>query len=328
MAQQITGKIVQEYIERFQNTANTTLAKKIFNENKGVWGTWDEVRALVRYYKGAVGDKKREIRGLEKPTTVTPTLPESYAEPKKIMRFGRYDTNILSISDLHIPYHTKEAIEVAVEYGHQKQVNTIFINGDALDFYMMSRFEKDPRKRSIKQEFDAAIQFFTYLRKEFPTQRITWLEGNHDARYPKWLMTHAQHFFDDEYYSLQERLNLRKFNIEYLKDSTLVYAGKLAMTHGHLVLRGIFAPVNTARGVFLKTKQSTIVGHSHQVSEHTEKNLSGEIITCFSQGCLCDLQPDYDPFVNKHAHGFAQVEVKGNGHFSVTNKRIHKGELL
>ena len=75
-----TGKIVQEYIERFPNTANTTLAKKIFNENKVYGVHWDEVRALVRYYKGAVGDKKTEKFVGWRNLTVAPTLPESYVE--------------------------------------------------------------------------------------------------------------------------------------------------------------------------------------------------------------------------------------------------------
>lgn len=324
----IQGAIAEEYIKRFPKSANSTLAKKMYAENKGIWSTVESARNSVRYYKGACGVRSRRGRGLPAPITVKPKLPESYAEVKPIIRLRKQDNNILLISDLHIPYHDNAAVQIALDYGIERGCNTVIINGDFMDFHALSRFEKDPRKRSTKQEFEAAIQMLEYIRHCFPTARIMWIEGNHDARYPKWLMNHAQHFFDDEYFSLQERLNLKKYNVEFVKESTLVYAGKLAISHGHLIIRGIFAPVNTARGAFLKAKQSLIVGHAHQVSEHTEKNLSGEIITCFSQGCLCDLQPDYDPLVNKHSHGFAHITVKDNGHYSVTNKRIHKGELL
>ena len=324
----IQGVITKEYIDKFPNTANGTLAKKMHAENKGVWSTVESARNSVRYYKGACGVRSRRGRGLTAPITVKPKLPDSYAEVKPIIRLRKQDNNMLLISDLHIPYHDNAAVQIALDYGIERGCNTVIINGDFMDFHEQSRFEKDPRKRSTKQEFEAAIQMLEYIRYCFPTARIMWIEGNHDARYPKWLMNHAQHFFDDEYFSLQERLNLKKYNVEFVKESTLVYAGKLAISHGHLIIRGIFAPVNTARGAFLKAKQSLIVGHAHQVSEHTEKNLSGEIITCFSQGCLCDLQPDYDPLVNKHSHGFAHITVKDNGHYSVTNKRIHRGELL
>lgn len=328
MNTQITGQVVKEYLERFPNTSSHTLAKKIYTENKGLFATEDSARSAVRYYRGASGDRQRKSVKLEKPITPIPTLPESYAETKPIIKLRKADNNILLISDLHVPYHDNTALQIALDYGIERQCNTVIINGDLIDFHGLSRFEKDPRKRTVKQEFDAAIQILDYIRFCFPTARIMWIEGNHDARYPKWLMNHAVHFFDDEYYSLQERLQLKRNNIEFVRESTLVYAGKLAITHGHLIIRGIFAPVNTARGAFLKAKQSVIVGHAHQVSEHTEKNLSGDIITCFSQGCLCDLQPDYDPLTNKHAHGFAHIIVKESGHYAVTNKRIHKGELL
>jgi metallophosphoesterase superfamily enzyme len=96
----------------------------------------------------------------------------------------------------------------AINFGVENKVNTIFINGDLLDFHNESRFEKDPRKRSTKDEFDACQQFFEYLRHRFPTARIYWLKGNHDKRYENWLMIKAPQLFNDPYYKLEERLQL------------------------------------------------------------------------------------------------------------------------
>ena len=100
------------------------------------------------------------------------------------------------------------------------------------------------------------------------------------------------------------------------------------MTHGHLNIKGIFAPVNPARGVFLKAKTSLLIGHCHQVSEHTETTLKGKLISCWSTGCLCTLYQPYDPHNTKHSHGFAHVTVQKNGDYSVYNKRIFNGVIL
>ena len=93
-------------------------------------------------------------------------------------------------------------------------------------------------------------------------------------------------------------------------------------------MRGAFSPVSPARGVYVKAKQSIIIGHTHKISEHTETNLGGEITTTWSTGCLCELNPDYVPFANNYAHGFAYVEVDKNGNFRVENKRIYNGKIL
>jgi hypothetical protein len=88
------------------------------------------------------------------------------------------------------------------------------------------------------------------------------------------------------------------------------------------------APVNSARGLFMKAKQSMICGHVHKVSEHNETNLSGELISCWSTGCLSELSPDYNPHSNNYSHGFAHIRTDNEGNYSVKNFRILKGRIL
>lgn len=76
----------------------------------------------------------------------------------------------------------------------------------------------------------------------------------------------------------------------------------------------------------MKGKVSAIQGHNHQVSEHTEPDMNGRIVTTWSQGCLCELHPEYLP-INKWAHGFAIVDIDKED-FQVRNKRIFKGKIL
>jgi len=89
---------------------------------------------------------------------------------------------------------------------------------------------------------------------------------------------------------------------------------------------GMIAPVNPARGLFMRTKQSALMGHVHRVSEHTEKAHDGKLIGCWSTGCLCELQPDYSPY-NNFGHGFAHVILEKDGTFTVLKKKIINGKV-
>ena len=46
-----------------------------------------------------------------------------------------------------------------------------------------------------------------------------------------------------------------------------------------------------------------------------------------STGCLCELKPDYMPF-NKWNLGFAHINVKPNGDYTVKNMRIINGKIV
>ena len=326
--------IVRPYLTKFPDHGDLTLAKKIYKENNIAFKDTEAVRDVVRYLRGHSGSGKRtEVadKALLKPVTNDTNpykIPQSEEKEREPFVLPKACNNILLISDLHIPYHNISAITAALDFGKKEKINTVVLNGDLMDFYMMSRFEKDPRKRSIKYEFDATKEFLRVLRKTFKNATIYWLKGNHDTRYEHFLMAKAPEIFDDPYYSLNERLKLSEERIMLIDDKTIVKAGKLSIHHGHLFFRGFIAPVNSARGLFLRTKQSTICSHVHKVSEHSETSLDGELITCWSTGCLAELSPDYSPFANNYSHGFAHIRVEESGNYSVSNKRIRNGVIL
>ncbi len=126
---------------------------------------------------------------------------------------------------------------------------------------------------------------------------------------------------------MEERLRLAELNIELIDGYTIVKAGKLNILHGDKLIRGVFAPVNAARGVFIRAKTNTIIAHVHTVSEHSEGDLNGERVGCWSMGCLCQLNPRFDVHNTKHIHGFAQVLVEPNGNFQVKNFKILDGKI-
>ncbi|KAF2380532.1 hypothetical protein BSN82_16730, partial [Acinetobacter baylyi] len=150
----------------------------------------------------------------------------------------------------------------------------------------ISRFLKDPRKKSLAYEIDVTKNFLQILRSTFKNADIFWLLGNHDVRFNHWMMAKAPELLDIADASLESILGLNQLRIKLIEDTKLVKAGKLFINHGHLLLRGAFSPVSPARGAYVKAKQSIIVGHTHKISEHTETNLNGEITTTWSTGYL------------------------------------------
>ena len=335
------GRLVaEEYCKKFKNTATRTLARVLYKDNIELYKNYDAARTFIKIIRGKNGKRLRE-RTLDKSQfekeykssnngIVNPyKFPESYEIKREPFILPKANKNILVISDLHIPYHNIEAITLAFDYGKKEKIDTIIINGDLLDFYLLSRFHKDPRKRSVKQELEAARQFLQVLRFHFKAANIYYLLGNHDVRYQMWLESKAVELLGCEEFELGSLLRLGELGIQIIDDKTLIKAGKLIITHGHLVIRGVFAPVNAARGAYMRAKQSILIGHTHKISEHTETNMDKEITTTWSAGCLCELSPDYNPFANGYAHGFAHVRITDAiGGFSVKNIRIYNGKIL
>jgi len=304
------------------------LARIMYGKEKLTFKDVEQCRTFLRAIEGkAWGSKVKNALKVEERPKNPYNLPESYQEKREPLQLPLTCNNILLISDLHIPYHDIDAVTIALEYGVREQVNTIVINGDMLDFCRISRFETDFSKRSVKQEFDSAKNFLRVLRQVFPSAEIYWIKGNHDQRYEKYLFQKASEIWDDPYFKLEERLRLNEERVHLVDDKILVKAGKLAITHGHHIFKGIFTPVSPARGAYMKAKQSVIVGHLHRPSHHPESDMEGNINAAWSTGCMCQLKMDYSPLISNSLHGFAHIILEKNGDFTVKNFSIIKGKL-
>ena len=253
-------------------------------------------------------------------------LPESQEHKYEPYKLPVNHNNILLLNDIHIPYHNIQALTAALKYGLENEVNTILLNGDIIDFYAISRFEKDPRKRNFGHEVLMTRQFLSTLRKLFPRAAIYYKCGNHDVRYDHYIMRNAPDLLGMNEFSFESLMKLDEFNITFIPDKQIIHAGKLTILHGHELGSSVFSPVNIARGLFLRAKDSALCGHHHQASEHSEPNINGKLTTCWSVACLCELHPDYMP-INKHHHGFAHIKVMDTGEFDVSNYRIMNGKI-
>jgi predicted phosphodiesterase len=321
----LIGDIVKEYLKRFPKTPSLTLAKKIYKENIEVFKNVEHARDIIRTYRGSHGDLLREKIKDRTFYNQIPELPKSEKVYKPTYVFPKANNRILVISDIHCPYQDNEALEAALNYGVERKANTVLINGDLIDFYHISRFEKDPRKRNTKYEIDCTKKVLEYIRYKFPTALIVYYMGNHDHRWTKYMMNKAPELLDIEEFSIYHILGLQKLNIHLVDNNRGTKAGKLNIRHGHEFYGS--GGVLPARYYYLKAKDNILIGHVHKTSNYATPNINKKIHGGFSIGCLSDLDPDYNPN-NECNHGFAHVEIKSNGDFKVDNKQIINGEVL
>ena len=238
MRNDFVSNLIKSYLTKFPKLPSMTLAKKIYAENNKQFTDIEAVRSCLRYYRGKKGEKtKSQLASREfLDQDIEFVMPESYAETFEPYEISQSRT--LIISDLHIPYQDNDSIQKAINYGKEKKVNCILINGDVLDFAGISRHEKDWRQRQVHQEFEAARIFLSSLREHFPKAKIVFKLGNHDERWEKWLFLKAPEIFDDPEFKLESRLRLGELKIDIVKDKRPVKIGKLFILHGHELFGG------------------------------------------------------------------------------------------
>lgn len=307
----VKGKAVLEVIEKYEKEgwSINAMAKYLFEHKKykGLFTSRSAARKALAHHLGI--DRisplaENPIRN-RKPTVKNEDLeiPASYAED--IVPYRVDQSTALVINDLHIPYHSVDAIKIAVEYGVQKNVTAVIINGDLMDQYYASRFEKRPGYRNMTEEFEITRKFLRWLRSKFPKSRIIFKEGNHDIRLEKHLEANP-HLYIEDRMSLEKMLDLDILNIEIVKRNAPIQFGKLTIFHGHEIPVG---GVHVSRSIFLKTIDSILVGHHHRTTRELQTLgwNKREELEVHSVGCLCHMTPEFT-VVNNWNWGFGYLE--------------------
>ncbi len=313
------------------DTPSRTLAKKLADSHQI---TLEQARSMVRTVRGNKGAWNRKfVAGTElvrpnQPAGWKPVMPPSIAEPWLPFDLGN-GIKVAILSDIHIPYHSEVAFSAAVKHCKKRRPDVLLLNGDFADFYSISRHQKDPAKRDFAEEMKSCQQGLKWLRSVFGDKcRFVLKAGNHEERLTHWLWNAAPEISGSPRMTLKEWLTTDENThepiageIEIVEDQRPIMAGHLPVFHGHELGKGLIAPVNPARGAFMRTLSTVLVGHSHRSSHHPEPDLWGKQTSCWSTGCLCDLRPEYAR-INKWLHGAAFVDVDAAGEFHVDNFRI------
>jgi len=306
------------------------LARIMYRENNLTFINVEDARTALRAIEGKQGtneipkDKSLILNVPSRPLNPY-KLPKSDEERYKPFTIKGYKRGLI-INDIHLPYHSIQALNAVLEYGVSYKPDFIFINGDLVDFHQLSYFQKDPMKKRFSKELKIMQEFLENLYTIFNC-KIFYKFGNHEERYDSFLYQKAGELVGVDEFKLETLVKNRVPDIDIIRDKRLVVAGGLPFIHGHEFGRGVFNPVNAARGLYLQAKHSAVKGDCHTSSEHSEPNIFGKIMTTYSVGCLCGLTPKWLP-LNKWNHGFATIDIIAEKEFRFRNYRIYNGKIL
>lgn len=329
----LSGDTAKQYLKRFSSSSSLQIARLLHQDHPLIFDNVEHARRIVRYYRGASGKKNKNtlkdtefVRSIEDAMSKKYNpygLPDEVTNDWTPVSIPFHKGRGLVVGDLHIPYHSVEAVTVAMTWAQENEyTDFVLFDGDINDHYSLSRFEKDPRNRSFKQELDDTIKLFDSFQKAFPKAQLIIKYGNHDNRLEKYLRTKAPELLDMEDFIKDEYLKIKQRGFITIPHDVPLTIGKLNILHGHEI-QSISTAVNPARGAYLKSLECILLAHCHRTSQHAETSLSGRLDTSWSIGCLCQLHPEYAR-LNKWNQGMAGIEFDHDD-FEIENKRIVKG---
>lgn len=324
----VKGKIATELLLKYPKHPTKSLAEIAFKNNPSVFMNVEDARGIIRRHRGESGEKNRtkykhfKEHGNQKEYHI----PKSNAKDKEVFTFPSGYKRVGIISDIQCPFHDEKAVQITIDYLLSIKIDCLLINGDFVDFYNLSSFQKDPRKRNFASEREDCIELLRYIKSKFKCPIYYNLAANHEYRYERYMMIKAPEFFSTDLFHVEDLLMLNDIGIIPLKFDH-IRIGKLAVIHGDTVFKS-WGSVNPAKTVYDKLKQTALVSHCHKKSEYTWTTLNGETHSTWTTGCLMNLNVEYNPHGNNYVHGFAVVDLLDKGMFSVDNKMIINGKVV
>jgi len=317
------------YLEKYPDLPTLTLAKLLHKDEPLNFLSIANARSFIRHYRGL---------NARKPVCVTKFITDD-TQPKNpwVLKIKSHtpavvkwklpiaNKKLLCLFDVHIPFQDNDALQLALDYGEEQGIDSIFLGGDLADIWELSDHEKNPNERvSVVEEFEVIREFLVYLRDRFKGKPIYYKPGNHEQRWERFFMRKAPELYGFTEFRLDVILKLGELGIEYLPHNSITYAGKLLLEHGDKIKGS--GGVNPARTALLRFKRPVIVGHFHRSTSVNDNVYDGENRMAWSSGCLCGLSPNFLP-LNEWIHGFAIVDLHEGGNFTMHNKIIINGKV-
>jgi predicted MPP superfamily phosphohydrolase len=210
------------------------------------------------------------------------------------MSKSQYEKALL-FSDCHFPWQDHKAIDLTLKIGDRLQPETIFINGDLMDCWEISRWDRSPKYQErgrYATELKQGRDFLKGLRKRFPKARIVYIFGNHEYRHDHFITKNAVQLYGLPGMTLAEQLGLAENNIECIysgnKESSFLW-GKLLIGHFDMVNQH---SGYTAKNVLDRKGISAIQAHSHRGGSSFRRLWDRDIVA-HESFCLCDRDPCY-----------------------------------
>jgi hypothetical protein len=201
-------------------------------------------------------------------------------------------------TDEHFPFQDEQARLVALQIVSDFNPDIRIAGSDGLDFYGLSRFDKNPRrvKVGLQMELDAWMAGQREWRSAAPNAEAFYLVGNHEDRLRRYLWNNPE-LHDLEVLRLPNILRMAELGITWEMEKgdranrELVVNGQLVIKHGSVVRKH---SAYSARGELENESGviSVMTGHTHRGGSTYLRTRKG-IVQAHEGFCLCSLEPEY-----------------------------------
>lgn len=190
---------------------------------------------------------------------------------------------------------------------------------------------------TFKDDVAAANEFLDRVQAAAPNATIHMLQGNHERRIEKWIVTQVLRNEEDagfmsSMFSASRVLALDERGINYYLENEFhdglpirgaIKLGKCHFTHGISTAR------HAAAATVAKFGGSIVYGHTHRADSYLIRTVGAGVIGAYSPGCLCEIQPYYGyTNLTDWSHGYGHQRVQRDGRFVHFNIPIIDGLSL
>ena len=213
------------------------------------------------------------------------------------------------IQDTHGRFIDPQAWSIVTQILGDIEFDRVIWNGDLLDFYELSKYEKDPDEtRSITEDRDAWLKCLLEVQALNPDARHDFVMGNHEERYDLYLKG-AKYLRDVDGVKLKEFLRLDEYGVTLHPRSGFEVVEGLYAFHGETVRQH---SGQSAMGELDRWGTNGVSGHVHRLCVFYRRLWSG-VKWWVEGGCLCGLDPSYMSRAANWMQGFVLVHSLPGG---------------
>jgi hypothetical protein len=207
-------------------------------------------------------------------------------------------TKLIIVNDLQIPFEDPKTLRAVERFWDDLRPDIEVYNGDLIDFYNVSSFDKNPSRRFKLQDELDATRTWLYRRAEAnPDARRIEDDGNHEDRLRRYLWKYGKELSGLRALELDSLLGFDELKVEHLPYGSVIDLLGYRIEHGHKSSTSRAYPVNVARFQALATGSSGLCGHTHRFSTYSWTDARGSH-SYIENGCLCRFNMEYAPFPN------------------------------
>lgn len=257
--------------------------------------------------KGLVGEPEPRLTKLEQDV-------EKFERPREFSELNIDDVpdgyKIIIVNDTQIPFQDPKTLQAVHKFWDDFNPDLEVYNGDIIDFYSISSFDKNPtRAFKLQDELDDSYAWLFSRAEANPNARRIFIEGNHEDRLRRFLWKEAADLSSLRVLNFEELMRFKELGMEDLTYMSVLDFLGFRIQHGWKASGGSTPwPINVGRFMAQKEGSSGLCGHTHRASIYCWTTSRGSH-SYVENGCLCRFDLEFAPFPNWQ-QAFTYGEVK------------------